>query len=86
MLAALVYCRDQDGKLVQIPQYLKDIESHHIKKLQIESAITYHALILCGRNMYLYNTYELSGQATLQLRQIQKLGYKTKLVRKNKYP
>lgn len=78
---AIVFCQDSEEKLVPVPQYLTEYESHAIKKIENNLSISFHALLLCGRNTYLYNTKELSGQANLQLRQIQKIGYKTHLVR-----
>ena len=81
MTIAVVHCRNAQGKLAPIPQDYFEVPVHYVKKIQgCPEGITFHAIILVGRSLHFWNKRGLTGQAKLQIRQTEKLGYKTKLV------
>ncbi|ODN02422.1 FAST kinase domain-containing protein 5, partial [Orchesella cincta] len=78
---AIVVCTNSEGHFVKVPQHLTEIEAYKIKKIsKNDTNLTYHAIVIMGRNSYLFKSRELTGQSQLQIRQTQKLGYRTHMV------
>ncbi|CAL8110514.1 unnamed protein product [Orchesella dallaii] len=78
---AIVVCTNNEGQHVKIPEYFIDTEAYKIKKIKKDNTnLQYHALVLLGKNLHIFNSKELTGQAQLQIRQMKKLGYKIHMV------
>lgn len=84
----VVYCTDNEGKAVKVPVDFRSPKGFEVKYIPPGNEnIHYHVILPCTKNMILsMNGSEviLSGQARLQVRQLQKMGYRVQTV-KSKY-
>jgi len=78
-----VVCLDNENRPAEIPQNFREIPDFHVKPIpeDLGTGLKFHTVLVCNQNFFAINDPRLIvGQNLLQIRQLEKIGYKVHMV------